>query len=125
MTTVTATGPVFDGRAAVAMTNLEREATEKLAKEGVDEVRLQLDRVLINPTGFYKRQIRAQKKESSRQEVTDGGVVYGPWLAGVGSRNQTSRFKGYTHWRRATQKLQRDAVKIVQPVTTRQVRKMN
>ncbi len=123
--TVIATGPLFDGRAARAVVQLERDATKKLASEGVDEVRLQLDRVLVNPTGAYKSRIRPGRKDPSRYEVTDGGSVYGPWLAGVGSRNQTSRFKGYAHWRRATQKLQRNATKIVQPVTTRQVRKMN
>lgn len=27
--------------------------------------------------------------------ITDGGVVYGPWLEGTSSRNKTTSFKGY------------------------------
>uniref|UniRef100_UPI00366DD9F3 hypothetical protein n=1 Tax=Paenibacillus chitinolyticus TaxID=79263 RepID=UPI00366DD9F3 len=38
--------------------------------------------------------------------VTDGGVVYGPWLAGVGSRNYpVTKFQGYPHWIRARLRL--------------------
>jgi hypothetical protein len=32
--------------------------------------------------------------------------VYGPWLEGVGSRNNTTRFKGYHAFRNAAQALQ-------------------
>jgi hypothetical protein len=30
-------------------------------------------------------------------------VIYGPWLEGTGSRNATTRFKGYASFRRAAQ----------------------
>jgi hypothetical protein len=31
--------------------------------------------------------------------ISDSRVVYGPWLAGVGSRNfPVTKFKGYDHW---------------------------
>jgi len=39
--------------------------------------------------------------------ISDSGVVYGPWLEGVGSRNQATRFKGYAIFRRTRDKLQR------------------
>jgi hypothetical protein len=42
--------------------------------------------------------------------VWDGGwagPVYGPWLEGVGSRNATTRFKGYRAFRKAANALER------------------
>jgi hypothetical protein len=123
--TLTATGPLFDGRALKAVDRLEEDITKDVAERGIIEVRAALDAVLQNPTGAYRGQIQTSKVRKDRYEVTDGGVVYGPWLAGVGSRNATSRFKGYTHWRRATQRLERNAAKIAQPATRRRVREMN
>jgi len=38
--------------------------------------------------------------------VVDSNVVYGPWLEGVSSRNQATRFKGYAIFRRTRDKLQ-------------------
>ena len=125
MTTVTATGPVFDGRAARAMDKLETDLTRDVATRGVVEVRQALDSVLQNPTGFYQSRIQVDKKTKDRALVTDGGVVYGPWLAGVSSRNATTQFRGYTHWRRATQQLTRNARRITQSSVTRRVREMN
>jgi hypothetical protein len=58
--------------------------------------------------------------------VDDGGIVYGPWLEGVGSRNATTRFKGYRMWRRTAQQMQRGgAEKIAQPIVDRAVRELN
>ncbi len=125
MTTVTTTGPLFDGRALRVLDKLADDVTEVVADEGVTVVQQVLGSVLKNPSGFYQSRIQTERKTRDRSLVTDGGVVYGPWLAGVGSRNATSRFKGYTHWRRATQQLQRNVTRITQPVVRRRVGQMN
>ncbi len=122
---VTMTGPMFDGRAVRALDRLGEDATEAVADQGVTDVKQFLDSVLRNPTGFYQSRLRVEEKTRNRSLVTDSGVVYGPWLAGVSRRNQTSSFKGYAHWRRVTQRLQRDVVKITRAVTRRRVREMN
>lgn len=58
--------------------------------------------------------------------VDDGGIVYGPWLEGVGSRNVTTRFKGYRMWRRTAQQMQRGgALAIAEPIVDRAVRELN
>ena len=50
-------------------------------------------------TGNYRRNISGRVTRD-RGIVTDGGrVVYGPWLEGEGSRNKTTRFKGYRSFR--------------------------
>ena len=123
--TVITKGPMFDGRAVRALDRLADDATEQVADQGVTDVRQFLDSVLKNPTGFYQSRIQTDRKTRDRSVVTDSQVVYGPWLAGVGSRNKTSRFKGYAHWRRVAQQLQRNVVRITRPVVRRRVRQMN
>ena len=123
--TLKMTGPVFDGRAARAMGKLVDDATKEVADEGVQEVQDRLGSVLRNPTGFYSSRIKSKRLSKDRSTVHDSNVVYGPWLEGTSSRNQSTRFKGYATFRKVTQKLQRDVVKITRPVVKRQVRKMN
>ena len=54
--------------------------------------------------------------------VHDRGIIYGPWLEGVSHRNQTTRFKGYSSFRRATQEMQRHrAPQLAQQVVDRYV----
>ena len=55
------------------------------------------------PTGNYRRSINGRMVGSMHGEVHDSGIVYGPWLEGVSSRNNATRFKGYAAFRRATQ----------------------
>jgi hypothetical protein len=44
--------------------------------------------------------------------VTTENAMYGPWLDGSGSRNQTTRFKGYHGYRIAAQELDTEAEAI-------------
>lgn len=120
MPEIEATGPVFDGRMEKAIRKGLEEAQAEVGNRGVGIVRVQLDRVLQHPTGVYRRDIQTDRA-SHDSLVTDGGAVYGPWLAGVGSRNETTRFKGYAHWRRATQQLQREASDIAGPIIQRHI----
>ena len=57
-------------------------------------------------TGHYARSINGQMVSSLHGLITDSNVVYGPWLEGIGSRNQTTRFKGYSIFRKTRDKLQ-------------------
>lgn len=52
-------------------------------------------------TGYYRSNVTANFTEGSLEGlITDNGVIYGPWLEGVSSRNDTTRFKGYAAFRR-------------------------
>lgn len=53
--------------------------------------------------------------------VDDGGVIYGPWIEGVGSRNRTTRFKGYATYRRVAQSVQRRATAIAERAIRRRL----
>ena len=102
---VTLSGPVFDGRARKAVDEFVVDAEDAVAQEGVNLVKQRLGQVLRHPTGYYESRIVSDRQRDDAQ-VTDQGVVYGPWLEGTGSRNTTSRFKGYRTFRLTTQELQ-------------------
>lgn len=121
--TMTKKGPIFDGRAVLAAELFCRAAEAEVAKRGVNVVRTQLHHVLKNPTGYYESHIQTERAASSSL-INDANVVYGPWLAGTGSRNSSSRFKGYQHWRRATQQLQLQAGSIAQTILGSFLRRM-
>ena len=125
MSTVKASGPITDGRALRAADRMLTTIVTDVAQDVENEVHAALGDVLKNPTGYYESQIRVSTATSGDRSVNDSGVVYGPWLAGVSSRNQTTRFKGYAHWRRATQRAQGKVVRTAQPGLRRGVKEMN
>lgn len=110
---VTLSGPLFDGRAPIIMDDYMKANLDRIAILAEDAVQQELDVVLVNPTGFYRSQIKAERRTGTGRThydvvVHDSGVVYGPWLAGTGSRNApVTRFKGYTHWRKAAQRIEK------------------
>jgi hypothetical protein len=122
---VTLAGPIFDGRAEQAVDDFLVEAAEVVAEQGLNDVLNALGGVLRNPTGYYESQIRTDRVSVDRVDVSDGGVVYGPWLAGVGSRNQTTDFAGYEHWQMATQALDGQADRVAEQRLAPYVDRMN
>lgn len=102
-------GPVFDGRAkaaAYAYTIHAGQTVAEVAKEAVDA---RLDVVLRNPTPYYQTRITLDLATSGHWRVHDDMVIYGPWLEGVGSRNRTTRFKGYATFRTVFGQVAREA----------------
>jgi hypothetical protein len=97
-------GPLFDGRARQEMAAYLNDCRDTIALEYAITLVQELQRVVENPTPYYWTKIDVERR-GNNAVVTDQGVVYGPWLAGVSRRNSTTRFKGYQHWRRATQRL--------------------
>lgn len=62
-------------------------------------------------TGEYSRGIHALVT-NALIEITDNGAIYGPWLEGESSRNESTRFKGYSTFRRVTQWLEEEYMPI-------------
>ena len=69
--------------------------------------------------------IQGIRRDKLHGLVWDAGVIYGPWLEGVGSRNQTTRFKGYHAARRTSTALQKQAPRLAQRHIARAMRRMN
>lgn len=112
---VTRRGPLVDGTAPRhirrAVDNIEAEVA-RYAKDQVDQ---RLNQVLRTQTPYYRTRISAVRSGGD-WEVVDGGVIYGPWLEGTGSRNRTTRFKGYFTFRYVGQLVQRNADRIAERV---------
>ena len=116
-------GTVFTSRAAAVMQDMADEMGRTIADRGVDTVRAEFAKFVQHPTGHYSSQIH-RTSFGSRHVIDDGGMIYGPWLAGVGSRNKTSRFKGYAHWRRAAQILARSIPAVARGVLPRYIARL-
>lgn len=115
--TVTLRGNLLLGRSAPFVRAACQAGQQAVAEEATNRVHARLHEVLQHPTGYYESQVVTDRGvEESR--VTDGGVVYGPWLEGTGSRNASTRFKGYRTFRIVTQGLKRDAGTIARATMT-------
>jgi hypothetical protein len=116
-------GPLFDGRADTASDALCADLERAVAQRGVSLVRTNLDHVLKHQTGHYRAEISIER--TSRTRVTDGGIVYGPWLEGTSSRNRSTRFKGYATFRRTAAELAKIPDDLLDRVLTAHVEAMN
>lgn len=101
------TGPLFDGRAKPIIDDWLNETVDDLAVKGLDQIQFWMNVYFRDQTPFYATQV-IHERAGEDQVIHDQGVVYGPWLAGIGSRNATSRFRGYPHWRKTVQYLEQE-----------------
>ncbi len=113
MADVTVSGPFFDGRDHAVIDAMCDAIVEEVADEGRDIVRLNSDTSFKTQTPYYVTRLRVSDAGIHERDVDDSGVIYGPWLEGVGSRNRTTRFKGYSMFRRATQYLNAGAAETI------------
>lgn len=99
-------GPLFDMRGRRAFSDFRDDLEEEAAEWALDHIQNTFHTHFKQPTGYYESNVRIRNSN----EVWDGGLggpVYGPWLEGVGSRNNTTRFKGYHAFRKAASALDR------------------
>lgn len=121
---VTMKGPLFDGSATRIMDDFVEDASREIAEAGVNAVQDRLGQVLKDDTGRYRGKVTTDRASAEGWNITDGGVVYGPWLEGTSSRNKTTRFKGYQTFRRTRQWLDGRATKIAESKLGRYLNQM-
>lgn len=100
-------GPLFDMRARRVFRDFQQDLEDEAAEFTLDQIKDTFHSHFKAPTGYYESNVRITNMSGS-PEVWDGGMAgpkYGPWLEGVGSRNNTTRFKGYHAFRNAAQAL--------------------
>jgi hypothetical protein len=133
-------GPLFDGSAERAAQRGTEAVRAKLAEEGGRLAAATLeasirhhgtgravasvtstDRSRAYQTGHYTMPVVVGEDETV---VTTDLATYGPWLEGTGSRNHTTRFKGYSSFRRAGQALDRAAKDIAGEALQPYIREM-
>lgn len=95
-------GPLTDG---TSQRIIEREYTSdwerSVARRAKERWVSLLKSTIRHPTPHYWNQIDAIPRGTG-WTVWDRMVIYGPWLEGTGSRNRTTRFKGYFNFRKMT-----------------------
>lgn len=119
----TLTGWVGDPhKADTVMGQLDRDIVTAVSSHVLEGIHHRLDARIKNPTPYYETQIRVDRVADDEAVVNDTGVVYGPWLEGTSSRNQTTRFKGYHAFREAEAETTTRIDEIVAPHVARAVR---
>jgi hypothetical protein len=135
-TKVELTGPLFRGVAPRILRQVTESAVKDLTEAGESFLLL---RLRPRPAGVYKTAQQAGKDKSTGHyrrniqssvrnltgELSDGGVIYGPWLEGVGSRNRSTRFKGYFSFRAAKQLVEKRVDRTINQYLGKFVRRMN
>lgn len=117
-------GPMFNGQAAKAIDDAVAQITRETAAQGQRDVLERLGHVLRHPTGKYESRIRVAETSNTLAKVDDQRSVYGPWLEGTGSRNSSTRFKGYSTFRKVIQALDRKSLAIAERVIARYLGRM-
>jgi hypothetical protein len=118
-------GPLFTGRAAAETQIMARDIEREIAQDAVNRIKERLGDVLQHPTGYYESQIQTDRSSDGSYRVTDGGVIYGPWLEGTSSRNQTTRFKGYFTFRQVKQDIDSNARETANRIALKHMGAMN
>jgi hypothetical protein len=122
----TVSGPFFSPAADNLVDAGVKELEKRMAAAAHWRLQLAMHGYFRKPTPYYWTRV-IDKPRADYHVVTDQGVIYGPWLEGVGSRNRSTRFKGYFHFRQTTQSMnnRRSVAHIVDPVITDIVRVLN
>jgi hypothetical protein len=107
---VHARGNAVNGRANMLIRRYESDLETEVAQFGYDLIQFLMRSHFRRPRPWYWHQVKIEHTGDPR--ITDGGVVYGPWLEGTGSRNASSRFKGYRHWRQTQNAMDANAERI-------------
>jgi hypothetical protein len=117
-------GPLFDGRWRGIVDDFVAEMAWVVGTKALSEVQDLLHASIRNPTPYYETQITIDRRVDDVR-VHDRGIIYGPWLEGTGSRNRTTRFKGYASFRRAAQEIEQRVPEIVEPIARRFIAELN
>lgn len=124
MPSYTLTGPMFNGQAERELDDLVRDVTKDVADEGAELVRQRLKNKIQHSTGRYVSSIHVVRA-NAMSTITDAKQAWGPWLEGTGSRNRTTRFKGYRTFATIVKQLDAKATQVANMAVQRFVGRMS
>ena len=124
MPNFTVSGPFFDGRADKAAEDATRAMARSIAILGAADIRAVQDRTFRVQTPYARLQTEAIESPPG-WKIWMQHVVYRFWLEGTGSRNKTSRFKGYWIFRTAFGRINMRAQNMGNSVMVRFMGRMN
>lgn len=125
---VTTRGPFFDSRRTRFTNEFCADLAEDVAEHAETLWKIGMFRTFKHPTPIYWHSTELDR-QGNTVAVNDGGrsrgLVYGPWLEGLSSRNKTTRFKGYFNLRKAAQQTRGKVRTIARELLPGYYRKMN
>jgi hypothetical protein len=99
-------GPLPRGEAMQIIDAYVKDAVWDVASQGLANVNTELNASIQNPTPYYETQTTLNWggfSGGASAIVHDRGIIYGPWLEGIGSRNfPKTSFKGYHAFEKGT-----------------------
>lgn len=132
--TIRVDGPFFRLGAAPLLASLH-DAVNELVAEGEKLAKGRAIEVVYShggahpeqyrPTGRWLNSLHGEMTGPYQGTIDDAKLVYGPWLEGVGSRNESTRFKGYATFRWVFGELEKRAEDVLQKHVRRAVEKLN
>jgi hypothetical protein len=111
-------GPLFDGRGKLILERFERDAEQEIAQDVNRRVHSMFARFFKHQTGRYASTVQ-ERRRGDGITVGDSGLVYGPWLEGVSSKNATTRFKGYHSFKKTFELEEHKAVRTAEVLFAR------
>lgn len=118
-------GPMFNGQAAAIVARMAGDCQREVAHAAEETWQAFMDATFRHPTGFYQSHVNIATRGQDLV-VNDRGVIYGPWLEGVGSRNSpVTRFPGYFNRRRAEQHINGQVAALCEPIVAKAVEEIN
>lgn len=119
---VTVAGPLMEGRGPQILQRFFDDATKLVAEHGRDELRKRATSKPKRPTGAFASAITIKPFKKGRTVIADyPQVLYSPWLEGVSSRNQSTRFKGYRSFKLTRARLRKQVGHLVQGLLDRAI----
>jgi hypothetical protein len=122
--TLTEKGVLLVGDPAKVVKVMISDINEAVADKVLTDVKTKLHDVLMHPTGYYESHVQTSTQTDS-MVISDGGVIYGPWLEGLSSRNARSRFKGYSTFRKVAQQAEQEAQTAADDAAAKRVGELN
>lgn len=121
---VVISGPFLTGNPLAQIDDFVTDATWIVGAQGLADWHQKLDQRIQDPTPFYETQLMLERQSADVVWAHDAGIVYGPWLEGTGSRNRTTKFKGYKSMREATQQLGQKIPNVLAPYVEQLIRRL-
>lgn len=121
---VRVTGKMLTGVPEAELSAAASLAQEWIGTQLLSEWHDRLNKAIKHPTPYYETQIQVARRGPD-VVVNDRQIVYGPWLEGVGTRNETTSFKGYGALRRARGVINARIPKVVAPIINAFTSRMN
>lgn len=123
-------GPVAEGYSDTIIDDYVDDMVWEVGAQGLANVNTVLNTSIQNPTPYYETQTTLNwgvfAGAGANVIVHDRGIIYGPWLEGIGSRNfPKTSFRGYHAFEKGAIALNDgQALRVAEAVLTRYMPKL-